>query len=127
MLDKLAAVENRYEEIFARSEQPDFYNDPKKAAATLRERNDLEPIIEAYRAYRQAEQDMAEAEELMSDPEMKELCQETFLEAKAAKEDLFQKLRILLLPKDPNDEKSVTQDCVSHLRRSPHRRYVRRL
>jgi len=110
MLDKLAAVENRYEEICARSEQPDFYNDPKKAAATLREKNDLEPIIEAYRAYRQAEQDMAEAEELMSDPEMKELCQETFLEAKAAKEDLFQQLRILLLPKDPNDEKSVIME-----------------
>ena len=110
MLEKLAAVENRYEEICARSEQPDFYNDPKKAAATLREKNDLEPIIEAYRAYRQAEQDMAEAEELMSDPEMKELCQETFLEAKAAKEDLFQKLRILLLPRDPNDEKSVIME-----------------
>ena len=110
MLDKLAAVENRYEEICARSEQPDFYNDPKKAAATLREKNDLEPIIEAYRAYRQAEQDMAEAEELMSDPEMKELCQETFLEAKTAKENLFQQLRILLLPKDPNDEKSVIME-----------------
>ena len=110
MLDKLAAVENRYEEICARSEQPDFYNAPKKAAATLREKNDLEPIIEAYRAYRQAEQDMAEAEELMSDPEMKELCQETFLEAKAAKENLFQQLRILLLPKDPNDEKSVIME-----------------
>ena len=54
MLDKLRAVESRYEEICARSEQPDFYNDPKKAAAILRERNDLEPIIEAYRAYRQA-------------------------------------------------------------------------
>ena len=110
MLEKLAAVENRYEEICARSEQPDFYNDPKKAAATLREKNDLEPIIEAYRAYRQAQRDMAEAEELMSDPEMKELCQETFLEAKAAKEDLFRQLQILLLPKDPNDEKSVIME-----------------
>ena len=110
MLEKLAAVENRYEEICARSEQPDFYNDPKKAAATLRERNDLEPIIEAYRAYRQAERDMAEAEELMSDPEMKELCQESYQEAKTAKEDLFQQLRILLLPKDPNDEKSVIME-----------------
>ena len=67
MLDKLAAVENRYEEICARSEQPDFYNDPKKAAATLREKNDLEPIIEAFRAYRQACRDMEEAQELMSD------------------------------------------------------------
>ena len=110
MLEKLAAVENRFEEICARSEQPDFYNDPKKAAATLREKNDLEPIVEAYRAYRAAEQDMADAEELMSDPEMRELCQQTYLEAKEAKEDLFQKLRILLLPKDPNDEKSVIME-----------------
>ena len=75
MLDKLKAVENRFEELCFKSEQPDFYNDPKKAAKLLRERNDLEPIIEAYRAYRQAEADMADAEELMSDPEMKEMCQ----------------------------------------------------
>ena len=96
MLEKLAAVENRYEEICARSEQPDFYNDPKKAAATLREINDLEPIVETYRAYRRAEQDMADAEELMSDPEMRELCQQTWQEAKDAREALYQKLRILL-------------------------------
>ena len=107
MLDKLKAVENRYDELCFKSEQPDFYNDPKKAAKLLREKNDLEPIIEAYRAYRQAEADMADAEELMSDPEMKELCQETYVSAKAAKEELFEKLQILLLPKDPNDEKSV--------------------
>ena len=107
MLDKLAAVANRYEEICARSEQPDFYADPKKAAAILRERNDLEPIVDAYKAYRQAEQDMADAQELMSDPDMKELCQQTFQEAKQAKEDLYKQLQVLLLPKDPNDEKSV--------------------
>ena len=107
MLDKLKAVENRYEELCFKSEQPDFYNDPKKAAKLLREKNDLEPIIEAFRAYRNAEQEMLDAEELMSDPEMKELCQETFVAAKAAKEELFDQLQILLLPKDPNDEKSV--------------------
>ena len=107
MLDKLKAVENRYEELCFKSEQPDFYNDPKKAAKLLREKNDLEPIIEAFRAYQNACQEMADAEELMSDPEMKELCQETFATAKAAKEELYEKLQILLLPKDPNDEKSV--------------------
>ena len=107
MLEKLAAVNNRFEELCARSEQPDFYNDPKKAAAILRERNDLEPIIEAYRAYQNAQQEMADAEELMSDPEMKELCQETYTSAKKAKEDLYAQLQILLLPKDPNDEKNV--------------------
>ena len=107
MLDKLKAVENRYEELCFKSEQPDFYNDPKKAAKLLREKNDFEPLIEAFRAYRNAEQEMLDAEELMSDPEMKELCQETFASAKAAKEELYEKLQILLLPKDPNDEKSV--------------------
>ena len=110
MLDKLAAVENRYEEICARSEQPDFYADPKKAAAILREKNDLEPIIEAYRDYRNAERDMSDAEELMSDPDMRELCQQTWQDAKQAKEDLYRQLQILLLPKDPNDEKSVIME-----------------
>jgi peptide chain release factor 1 len=107
MLDKLHAVSNRYEELCAKSEQPDFYADPKKAAALLREKNDLEPIVEAFNAYNTAVRDMEDAEELMSDPEMKELCQETFLEAKTKKEALYRQLQILLLPKDPNDEKSV--------------------
>ena len=107
MLDKLKAVENRFEELCFKSEQPDFYNDPKKAAKLLREKNELEPIMEAFRAYRDACQEMMDAEELMADPEMKELCQETYASAKAAKEELYEKLQILLLPKDPNDEKSV--------------------
>ena len=107
MLDKLKAVENRFEELCFQSEQPDFYADPKKAASLLRERNELEPIIEAFRAYKNAEQEMADAEELMADPEMKELCQETYAAAKATKEELYEKLQILLLPRDPNDEKSV--------------------
>ena len=110
MLDKLVAVENRYEEICARSEQADFYNDPKKAAATLREKNDLEPIIEAFRAYRAALSEMEEAQELMSDPELRELCQQTFADAKQRSEELFSQLQILLLPKDPNDEKSVIME-----------------
>ena len=107
MLDKLDAVANRYEELCAKSEQPDFYADPKLAAALLREKTELEPIVETYHAYRQARQDMLEAQELMGEPEMKELCQETFAQAKQACEELYEKLQILLLPKDPNDEKSV--------------------
>ena len=97
MLNKLHAVENRYEELCAKSERPDFYNDPKLAAKLLREKNDLEPIVQSYRDYRRAEQDMLDAQELMSDPDMKELCQETFAQAKEQKEALFEKLQILLL------------------------------
>jgi len=107
MLDKLRAVENRYEELCFKMEQPDFYHDPKKAAALLREKNDMEPVVEAFRAYNQACRDMEDAQELMSDPEMKEFCQESFQEAKEEKEKLYKELQILLLPKDPNDEKSV--------------------
>ena len=110
MLDKLQAVENRYEELCAKAEQPDFYEDPKRAAALLREKNDLEPIIEAYRAYRRAEQEMADAEELMSDPEMRELCQQTWQDAKQSREELHRQLQLLLLPKDPNDDKSVIME-----------------
>ena len=107
MLDKLKAVESRYEELCVRSEQPDFYADPKKAAALLREKNDLQPVVEAFQSYNSALQDMADAQELMNDPEMKELCQQTYQEAKEASEDLYRQLQLLLLPKDPNDEKSV--------------------
>ena len=107
MLDKLRAVAGHYEELCARSEQPDFYADPKKAAAYLREKNDLQPIVETYHAYQAALQEMEDAQELMSDPEMKEFCQETFRSAKEKSEELYRQLQILLLPKDPNDEKNV--------------------
>ena len=107
MLEKLDAVSSRYEELCAKSEQPDFYADPKLATRLLREKNELEPIVEAFAAYNRACREMEEAQELMSDPEMKELCQETFANAKQEKERLFRELQILLLPKDPNDEKSV--------------------
>ena len=107
MIEKLRAVENRYEELCAKSEQPNFYEDPKKAAALLREKADMEPIVDCFRAYLAAQQEQADAEELMSDPEMKEFCQETFQAAKERQEELYRELQLLLLPKDPNDEKSV--------------------
>ena len=110
MLEKLRAVENRYDELCARSEQPDFYADPQKAARLLREKNELEPIIAVYRAYQAAEREMGDAQELMAEPDMKELCQESFAAAKAEKEALYEKLQILLLPKDPNDDKSVIME-----------------
>ena len=107
MLDRLRAVQSRYEELCARSEQPDFFADPRRAAELLREKNELEPIVSAYRSYRQAEADMAEAQELMADEELRALCQQTYQEAREKKDVLFRQLQLLLLPKDPNDEKSV--------------------
>ena len=110
MLEKLRGVENRYEELCFKSEQPDFYADPKKAAALLREKNDMEPVVEAYRAYNRALREMEDAQELMADPEMKEFCQASYREAKEESEQLYRQLQILLLPKDPNDEKSVIME-----------------
>ena len=107
MLNKLQSVYSRYEELCAKSEQPDFYADPARAAKLLREKNDLQPVAECYLAYLRAQQDMQEAQELLSDPEMKEMAQEEFQRAKAEKEALREKMQILLLPKDPNDDKSV--------------------
>ena len=113
MLDKLNALEDKYIELCARTEQPDFYADPRKAAAYLREQKELEPLVNAYRAYRRAKQDMADALELMSgqnDAELKALCQEEFSDAKKRSEALEQELKILLLPQDPNDSKSVIME-----------------
>ncbi len=107
MLDKLRSVVDRYEQLCFQSEQGDFYADPQKAAKLLREKNDLEPIADAYRAHQAALQEMDDAMELMSDPEMKDFCQEAYQQAKKRSEGLEQELKILLLPKDPNDEKNV--------------------
>lgn len=109
MLEKLRLVEERYMEMEERAAQPDFYADPKAATKLLKEQKQLEPIIKSYRAYKAAEQAMAEARELMDagDPELKALCQEEFSAAKQDCERLEHELKILLLPRDPNDDKSV--------------------
>ena len=113
MLDKLKLVEEKYMELCARAEQPDFYADPKRAAAYLKEQKELEPVVTAFRSYKRAQRDMQEAAEMMSgqtDAELKALCQEEYADAKRRSEELEQELKILLLPHDPNDEKSVIME-----------------
>ncbi len=113
MLEKLKFVEEKYIELCARAEQPDFYADPKKAAAYLKEQKELAPVVNAYRAFLRAKQDMADAQELISrenDAELKALCQEEFTLAKKRSEALEQELKLLLLPRDPNDGKSVIME-----------------
>ncbi len=107
MLEKLHSVADRYEELCFKSEQPDFYSDPKLAAKLLREKNELEPVVQTYEAFCRAQQDILDAEELLHDPEMKELAQEELRQAKENRDALQEKLQLLLLPKDPNDDKSV--------------------
>ena len=113
MLDKLRQVESKYEALCARSEQPDFYADPQAAAQNLREQRELEPVVGAYRAYMGAKARMDEAQAMLAedaDPELRALCQEEFRDAKAESERLEGELKLLLLPKDPNDSKSVIME-----------------
>ena len=107
MLDKLQTLANRFDELEARLSAPDLYDDPKNAAALLRERNQLEPIVTAYRALEAAQSAQRDAQEMMSDPELRELAQEEFFNARAEAERLSAELKLLLVPRDPNDDKDV--------------------
>ena len=111
MLEKLRLVEERYLEMAERAGQPDFYADPKAASKLLREQKRLEPIVTAYRSYHKTEQEAQDLRGMLDagglDAELKELCQEEYTTCKKKLETLEQELKILLLPRDPNDDKSV--------------------
>ena len=110
MYERLNRMKNQYEELCRRMEEPETYSDPALYAQYDREARELAPIAEAYDAFLQADADMQSALELMSDPEMKELAQEEYQSAKTAQERLEQEIRLLLLPKDPNDKKNVIME-----------------
>ena len=107
MWEKLKQLARRYDEIGELLEVPEIYADPKKLRALTREQKELSAVVEAYRAYLKCEDDIAQALELTGDPELKDIAQEELNVAKAEKERLFEELRILLLPCDPNDDKNV--------------------
>jgi peptide chain release factor 1 len=107
MLDKLKQIEEKFVSIEERMAQPEVYSDAAAYAALAKEQKQLAPVVEAYRQYMTYSRDLDSARELMSDPEMRELAQEEFEDAKAGMERMEQELKILLLPRDPNDEKNV--------------------
>ena len=107
MFEKLKALAQRMDELEAHLAEPGLYDDPDRAAKLLKERNELEPIVVAFRAYEKAKQAQEDALEMLSDPDMKELAQEELQQAKADIARLEDELKILLLPKDPNDEKNI--------------------
>lgn len=107
MFEKLKVLAARLDELEIRLSAPDLYDDPDRAAKLLRERNELEPIVTAFREYEQAQRTLADATEMLSDPDMKELAQEELQQAKSDVARLEGELKILLLPKDPNDEKNI--------------------
>ena len=104
MFEKLKVLAARLDELEIRLSAPDLYDDPDRAAKLLRERNELEPIVTAFREHEQAQRTLADATEMLSDPDMKELAQEELQQAKSDIARLEDELKILLLPKDPNVE-----------------------
>ena len=110
MFDRLDDLLIRYEELMEELNNPYVVEDQKKFRKLMKEQADLAPIVEAYKNYKQAHQDVADSVALLeeeSDEEMRELAKEELADAKKRIEELEQELKILLLPKDPNDDKNV--------------------
>ena len=110
MFDRLDDLLIRYEELMEELNNPYVVEDQKKFRKLMKEQADLAPIVEAYKNYKQAHQDVEDRVALVeeeSDEEMRELAKEELADAKKRIEELEQELKILLLPKDPNDDKNV--------------------
>ena len=110
MFEKLKALKNQYEQLQQRMQMPETYADPALFANYDRESREIAPVVEAYCAYEKAQADMLSAQELMDEPEFKELAQEEYSAARAERDRLEREIKLLLLPKDPNDTKNVIME-----------------
>jgi peptide chain release factor 1 len=110
MLEKLEQIHKRYEELEAQLADPEVYADPPRMTRLLKEQKELAPVVEGYRAYARCESQLKEARELLAgetDPELRALAQEEYDAALSERGPLFDKLRLLLLPRDADDDRSV--------------------
>ena len=130
MFEKLSAVESRYEQIGVELTRPEIVSDNAQFTRLMKEHSELTPIVEKYREYMSAVNSEKEAAELLEagglDKDFKELVEAELLEAKENKQIFADELKLLLLPKDPNDDKNVIveirgaqavrrQRCLLHL------------
>ena len=110
VLDKVAAIERRYEELNEMMADPAVMADPARLAELAREQAEIEEIVGVYRAYRAAEAELVDAQSLVeteTDAELVELAEAEVARLKAEQEARLAQLQRLLLPKDPNDDKNV--------------------
>ncbi len=113
MFDKLEDLVAKYEELLNELNNPEIVNDQARYKKVMKEQNDLSPIVEAYTDYKQAKKDVDDSLAILdaeSDEEMRELAKEEMNSAKERIEKLEQQLKILLLPKDPNDDKDIVME-----------------
>ncbi|MGF7003781.1 peptide chain release factor 1 [Lachnospiraceae bacterium PFB1-21] len=110
MFDKLEDLLVRYDELMKELQDPDVASDQNRFKKLMKEQSDLTPIVEAYKEYRNAKQNIEDSLTMLdeeTDEEMKEMAKEELAESKKRVEEIEQQLKVLLLPKDPNDEKNV--------------------
>ena len=110
MFDKLEDILIRYDEIMNELNEPDVTNNQARFRKLMKDQSDLTPLVEAYTEYKKCKETVTDSLEMLeaeSDEEMRELLKEELAEAKDRIEELENELKILLLPKDPNDDKNV--------------------
>ena len=107
MFEKLESVEKHYEELTTKISDPAVIANNNESRKLVKEHGSIEDVVMKYREYKQTKNDMQEAEEMMQDKEMKELAEEEYYSSKEKLAKIEDELKILLIPKDPNDDKSV--------------------
>ena len=107
MFEKLEAVEKRYEELTKEISDPEVIANQARWQKAMKEHASIEEIVLKFREYKKAKQAMEEAEELMQDPEMKELAEAEYYDNKEQLPKLEEELKFLLIPKDPDDDKNI--------------------
>ncbi len=107
MFDKLEAVEERYEELTKLISDPEVISDQSTWQQYMKEHSSIEDVVLKFREYKKTKQTMDEAKEMMEDKELKELAEAEYYEAKDNLPKLEEELKLLLIPKDPNDDKDV--------------------
>lgn len=107
MFDNLDAIESKYEELTAKISDPEVISNQNEWRKMMKEHANIEPIVLKYREYKKAVQDLEEAKEMMNDKDLKDLAEEEMLYAKERIPKLEEELKILLIPKDPDDDKNV--------------------
>ena len=107
MFDKLESVEKRYEELTKLIADPEVISNQEEWKKLMKEHASIQDVVLKYREYKKAKQEMLDAEELMKDPEMKELAEQEYYENKEKLPVIEEELKILLIPKDPDDDKNI--------------------
>ena len=107
MFQKLEDVEKKYIDLTDKISDPEVISRQNEWKVMMKEHSELEPIVEKYREYKKVEKNLEEAKEMMNDPELKELAETEMLEAKEKLPKIEEELKILLIPKDPDDDKNV--------------------